>query len=326
MLNEQWFLNHQKILLWFVNTQFGKRFFCIDGKKSSVGKNKIIKILPNAIFWKGKKKNQLIAEFRVHTKYAKRIYYALLPLWKLLHFWDMFWYPRFNFGFDSTGDLFPAAGANSPVDGYVARDIRGTGSETFSTIRTSAGNFSNETDAFQTIPFLESSTTTNEFDALYRDIICWDTSSIGGGNTVDTATASLATEAPIAKTNGLGEPDIYCVGATPASTSDLVDADYGQVQFTSFANITYANWSAVDGTYNDFTLNADGRANISLTGISRFGFILSWDLTGTFGGTWASNVSSYFKHSYADTAGTSVDPKLVVTYTLSSSSLLNKIW
>src|SRR3990167_5137978 len=88
LFSKEWFLKHQKILLWFVNTWIGRKILCINGSKSLVGKNKIIYIEPNAIWWKGKKKREVVAEFRTHDKFGKRLYYAFKPIWYLIHYWD----------------------------------------------------------------------------------------------------------------------------------------------------------------------------------------------------------------------------------------------
>ena len=171
MFNSQWFLKHQKTLLLFANSFIGRYVLCL--KTSSVGKNKIIKILPNSITWKGKKKNEYVTEFRTHDKFGKRIFYAFKPIWYLFHLWDMVWYPNFNLGFD-TATFYPAAGAASPVDGVVAR--HGI-DEAFATIRAGAGTISSATDADAQASRLTASATTNQYSLLRRGIFLFDTSS-----------------------------------------------------------------------------------------------------------------------------------------------------
>lgn len=315
MFDKQWFLKCQKNLLWVLNTPIVRLWFRwvlrVNGGHSNVGRRKIIGILPNAIFWKGQKKNQIVAEFRTHNKFSKRLYYVFKPLWYLFHTWDTFfannWKPQWNLGFDTTGDLFPAAGANSPVDGEVSR---GPASETFTTIRDGAGTVFSNIHERNTTPILIASTTTDQFTLLGRNIYCWDTSAIGGGKTIDSVVLSIDSSA---KSTGLGSPDHDIVSATPASNSTLAAADYGQLGASAFATIVNASW--VTTGYNDHTLNQAGRDNINATGISRYGSRLSWDTSGTFGGTWSSGLNSYFDSTFADTVGTADDPKLVVTYT-----------
>src|SRR3990167_7802981 len=140
MFNEYWFTKHQQILLFFLNTPllrvWFRWFLCIEYKEP------IDVILPNSISWKNKGK--ITTEFRSHNKYAKRLYVGLYPLWWLCHQWDIAFYPRFNLGFDTLGPVQPVAGDNSPIDGYV---YRSGVDETFSSIRSGAGNGNNTTDA-----------------------------------------------------------------------------------------------------------------------------------------------------------------------------------
>ena len=73
-----------------------------------------------------------------------------------------------------------------------------------------------------------------------------------------------------------------------------------------------------NAAYNDFTLDATGRDNISLISISKFGLRFNWDTDNNFTGVWASGAASSWESSFADTAGTPEtvnDPKLVVTFT-----------
>lgn len=204
-----------------------------------------------------------------------------------------------------TVTFYPAAGANSPVDGWVRRE--GT-NETFSTIRSGAGTGFDYTDADVE---LSAGSTSNRFNWLYRQIICFDTSSIPTEALITSATLSIY---GVGKANVLGSPDLHVTGATPNSTSTLINSDYNQTQNTSFGNITFAAFAA--GVYNDITLNASGIANISKTGVSKFALKMSWDVLGSYTGTWISGGNSYFDFRSADQAGTSQDPKLEVTYTI----------
>lgn len=308
LFDNRWFFRNQGKLLAFSNTLIGRYFLRIHGKHSSVGDNKIIYISPNSITWK--KNHKFVTEFRSNEKFARRIYFGLYPVWKTFHEWDMKianpFMPSWNLGFDTTGDLFPAAGANSPVDGYVGR--AGAIDETLATIRAGAGNNSDETPETLSV-YIEASATTNQFDNLFRSIVCFDTSSITDGTTINAAVLSVWGST---KSNGLGSPDLHAVASTPAATNALADSDYANVGTTSFGSVAYASFSTV--AYNDITLDSNGRNNISATGVSKFGFRNSWDQSGTFGGVWASNANSNLVPFSADKAGTTNDPKLVVTF------------
>ena len=172
VFDQTWFKKHQKLLLLLANTRLGRWILCINGNRSSVGKNKIIAILPNAIFWeKGK---SYVAEFRTHDKFSKRIYYAFRPLWYLFHLWDFIWYPKFNWGFD-TLTTYPAAGAAAPVDGYVERN---SVDESFATIRAGAGNASDATNATLSGGRLVATAISNQYSSLLRSIYVFDTSAL----------------------------------------------------------------------------------------------------------------------------------------------------
>jgi hypothetical protein len=82
--------------------------------------------------------------------------------------------------------------------------------------------------------------------------------------------------------------------------------------------ITYANWST--SAYNDFTFNATGIGNVSKTGFSKFGVRNpNYDVANT-PPTWSSGVTSHMQCYFSDEAGTTSDPKLVVTYSLGGSA------
>lgn len=311
MLNIDWFLKHQKILLWFINTPIIQVWFRwilrINGKRSSVGKNKIVGILPNAIFWKGKGK-KVVAEFRTHDKFAKRLYYSFLLLWKLCHTWDTLFanifQPAWNLGFD-TITCYPAAGANNPADGYVGRD--GV-DNVWNDIRGGAGTGAGPSLAYDAVG-LVCSATTNQFSALYRSIYNFDTSAIAGG-TVSAATFSVY---GYTKQDGIsGTPLYHSCSNTQTDTSTVVSGDYQLFGSTSFGSVTYANYSTT--AYNDISLDANGIANVSTSGISKFGARTSWDINNS-APTWVSNGDSRLQSYTADQTGTANDPKLVVTYT-----------
>lgn len=305
MFNKEWFLKHQKILLWFANTFIGKRVLRHD-------LDKVDAILPNAVFTREGKK--ITAEFRTHNKYSKRLYYAFKPLWHLFHLWDMAWYPKCNLGFDSLTKYPDANPESTSVDGHVRRSVA---SETFGTIRAGAGTNSSDTETEATIARLVASSTSNQYSQMRRAIFLFDTSALTAEATISAATLSLYGSA---KSNGLGSPTLDIVSSTPVSSTALVNADYAQLGTTVFSDIAYASFST--SAYNDMALNASGLAAISKTSISKFGTRIGWDTDNSFGGVWASTADTYFQAYFADQAGTTNDPKLVVTYTLPSLGVI----
>lgn len=206
----------------------------------------------------------------------------------------------------------PASGANDPLDGWVG--FSGA-SRTFSSIiGETNGTDPNVINTSGTPFYLESSTTTNQFDNLYRGFFIFDTSSIPSDAIITSAKISLY---GVNKGNGLGSPDLHITSSNPASNSNLVNADFDNIGSTSFGNISYDSFSTTG--WNDITLNASGLANINKgTGArSKFALLSSWDINGSFTGTWASNVSSFFSIYMSDNG--SNKPTLEVTFTVPST-------
>jgi hypothetical protein len=315
VFSKDWFALHQKKLLWFANTSVGRYVLRVHGKRSSVGKNKIVKILPNAITWSlSEKEGVLTTEFRTHDKFGKRLYYTFKPFWYLMHFFDwvlldrFVWANKYSFGFATLGPVYPSAGEVAPVDGFALR----TGDETFSTIRGGAGNdWSSTVGAANRFVALVASATSNQYSQLRRGIFLFDTSPLTASAIISAATASWAGSG---QASGLGTDTLEVVSSAPGSDSALAAADYTTLGTTSFASLAYASYNSAG--YNDLALNASGLANISKTANSKFGLSLGWDRANSFGGAWSSGLQTQFSGDYADTAGTTTDPKLVVTYTI----------
>lgn len=311
LFDRQWFQKHQNKLLLFANTSIGRKILCIDGDKSEVGKNRILKIEPNAITWG--EGNCYKTEFRATAKFSKRIYYAFKPVWSLAHIWDTefanFYLPDFNLGFDTLTQYPGTISATNPADGFVRRE--GV-SESFATIRAGAGNGAYPDNLINVVS-LEASDVTDEYNTLGRIILCFDTSTLTTYAHVTGTTVSLYGWGT-AKSDALGTADLHIGSATPASTSNLVNADYNSVGTTSFGSIAYADYTT---DYNVVTLNASGIANLVKTGISSYSAQLSWDINNDATGlVWASELVSRFYSYGSEQTGTANDPKLVVTYHL----------
>jgi len=208
------------------------------------------------------------------------------------------------------------------VDGRARRYV--AAGEIFSTIRTSAGTDFQD-NAFNDIQvqLLAHSSTSGSYVLMGRAFVLFDTSSIKSGATITSAILSLLAS-NLSSTNGLGSPDTHIVSSTPASNTTLAASDYGQIGSVSFGSLTWA--SIVDNVYNDFTLNASGINNISLIGISKFAVRNSWDINNSFTGTWVADGNTNRVFQAAESAGTSQDPKLVVTYTVPANPKQDVIW
>lgn len=148
---------------------------------------------------------------------------------------------------------------------------------------------------------------------LGRVFFLFDTSSIDSGDTVSDAVVSL-----YGNSFAYGDPSVTTceiVASNPASNTDIVAGDFDAFSYTSFASIAFASMS--QSAYNDFTLNASGVANVTKAGISKFGGLTGLDLNVT---SMTSGHDNIFAFKEAESAGTSTDPKLVVTHTAGGGS------
>jgi hypothetical protein len=309
--NKEWFNKHQKKLFWLLNTPgicvWFRWVLCIDSKEI------INRIEPNA-YWFGARRRgdgtEVRADFRTHWKYSKRLYYAFKPLWWSMHVWDLLvdgLVPQLSFGFDTLTAFPDPDPETTTVDGRVLRQVV---SESFSTIRAGAGTLAEPSSATPRVGIFASGTV-DEYTNLERYIALFDTSSIDDANTISAATFSLM---GFAKGETITGQSVGVVASTPASNTDLVAADYSQLGITRFAgDLTIASFSITG--YNDFAFNASGLAAISKTGITKLGVCVSCDLDNT-APTWVSTGNARANFRSADQAGTTEDPKLVITHAL----------
>src|SRR3990167_3535380 len=296
VFSKEWFIKHQRKLLWLANTSFGRWLLRIH---NDCPKDKrIVKLLPNCYTW-ANEDGTVTTDFRTHNRICQRLYYGLKPLWHILHFWDWLvadkWILELSFGFD-TLTTYPAAGANSPCDGWVRR----TGvSEIFSTIRTGVGSDVSVVQTSGIFLQLISSVTSNQYETIRRGIF-----SLYGVNKANTLNLTD------------GHASLTLSAVSPASTSTLAASDYNIANWgsTRFAtDFSYAAYSIT--AYNDMALNASGLAAIDKAGITKLGTRLAVDFdNGT--PNWVSSQGTSYYAYFADQTGVSQDPKLVVNYVL----------
>jgi len=307
MFNPKWFIKHQKILLWVANTLIGRYILCINGNRSSVGKYKITKILPNALFWTAGRYKK--AEFRTHNKFSKRLFYVFYPIWWLIHQWDMLFannfQPAWNLGFD-TLTVYPDANVESTsVDGYIKIDAQATWAGVHDATSASGGARPNAAlDQFARASIIGGTY------YISRGFFLFDTSALPTGPNISSAVLSIYDSNN--DTRNADTTAVHIVASTPASNTDLVDEDFDQVGSTSFASIALSSWVNT-GAYNAFTLNASGISAISDSGISKYGARIARDLDNS-----APTGDNLTQCNFADQTGTTSDPKLVVTYTEAS--------
>jgi hypothetical protein len=309
VFGKNWFKRNQRKLLWLLNTPIIRIWFRwvmrIDCKET------INEITPSSYTFGGKyidsETIELKTDFRSHDKYSKRLYFAFKPFWYLVHFWDVTFANRIsqqlNFGFD-TLTVYPAAGANSPVDGMIYYE-----NASYTTCHDAAtGDAADVTD----IEIIGMNSDVGATYFIRRIISCFDTSPLTSGATISAAVLSLYYNSDKATANTT-QADQQIVAATPAATNNLAASDYSQLGTTVFATQAVSGISVAQ--YYDFTLDANGIANISKTGISKFGVRARGDIESS-----TPSAGNYVSWKSSDNAGTSTDPKLVVTYTASINS------
>lgn len=219
-------------------------------------------------------------------------------------------YPVFT---DTVSTFYPDADVESTsVDGWVARNPGGTG-ESWATIIAGAGVVNNDAVTIgRGMSFSSNGLLLNNYGTNQRGILLFDTSSIPDADIISDATLSKYGESK--QDNLAASPDVNVYGSTPASSTAIAAADYGQTQNTAFSTaVGYSSFSTTG--YNDFVLNATGLAAVSATGISKFSSKnANYDVAATQP-PWATpNTNSAMNIYNAEQTGTDKDPKLVVTY------------
>jgi hypothetical protein len=325
--DKNWFEKHQRPLLKLANTSKYFRWQMgiqdCDYDKSL----RIAKIAPNhvtyvdPIYSKLRKLPEQIVlktDFRTHPKYSKRVYNSLKPVWWAMHAWDKpidVLAPKLSFGFDTLTSYPDPDPGTTTCDGYARRFDTET---IWSDVVTGAGNGAgNNTDPQSVCEINSAFGATDMWTDNWRSFFLFDTSALTSGATISAAVLSIFGNSKQDQLAITPNVDVYT--STPASNTAIVSSDYSNVGSTSQtgAPISYASWST--SAYNDFTFSATGRGNVSKTGISKFATRnANYDVANS-APTWSTNKNSRLRGNTADQTGTSQDPKLVVTYTVSTA-------
>lgn len=191
------------------------------------------------------------------------------------------------------------------VDGRVGRVFNGT----WSSVRNGVGTFAEDSANSIPAPLFDTGAAQDVWGGLQRGILVFDTSDLPDDTEINNATLSLRGSAKIDNLNIL--PNINIYSAAPASGNELIAADYGTLGTTPFSDtpITYEKW--ITNGYNDFPLNAAGKANISKAGLSYFGVRNANYDVANIEPTWSSNTNSSLSFT-AREAGIGGAPKLVI--------------
>jgi hypothetical protein len=308
VFGSRWFKRYQKWLVLFANTLLGRFILGLP-----VTMARVKSITPESC---AMSRDNVHYQAYVYAgkQYANRLYYALKPLWRILHAIDSInarcgW--QLNFGFDTLNVYSPASG-----DSACGFTWRTAVNETFATIIGAAGTAGMNNNLPEA--YLRGSTTSAQYQTLSRGIMTFKTGALYTGLSPQPKTASSITVTAIdlklrghGKNNGLGAPSLAIVASTPASNTAVATGDHVLLGSTLYATaVAYADF-AVD-SYNTIALNATAIAALDLSATHfKVGMMLEWDRAGSFGGTWASGADS----SFVVDNGADEYPYVVVTYT-----------
>jgi hypothetical protein len=203
------------------------------------------------------------------------------------------------------------------VDGYIRG---GGGGDSWATAHWATSNTNaNDTATTMTLGVYNSADSTF---FIYRAFCLFSTTALGSAATITNAVFSLK-PTTVYNLDNDGDDLFAAVSTTPSSNTAITGADYTQCgdaetnPTLGSGTVDISTLSA--GTYFDLTLNATGQGWVSKTGVTKLGVRERHDYGNSPPVTDTYNISDV---SSADAAGTSSDPKLVVTYTPPPAGLL----
>ena len=205
---------------------------------------------------------------------------------------------------------------STTVDGTAYKGVGGAG-DTFANIRAADGSGRQDDSAVDDMGRLLSTGTTDRYGGLHRQFLLFDTSALGDGDTIDSGTMTLTSDATAI--DNFGDDTVMTnTGSGPASNTTIAASDYqtmvgaveqasNRIDVGAFANSTHV-----------YTLNAAGITTVTAArdGVSKFGGRVSSDQDNSEP-TWTSDGQSTPRYYAAETSGTSSDPKLTVVHTAS---------
>ena len=274
--------------------------------------------LKDFLIWDSDKKRQsLEGKQPLEVEYEK--IGSIYKLTKIIpkSFLDTALYPVYT---DTTSTFFPDPNVETTsVDGWVETD---RANETWTAMIDHTGTGANDIDASATqAVFTVGGATSPNWNRIRFSVTIFDTSSIPDTDTIDSATHS----GYCPSTDDVPDYGVAMVSFRPATASStaLASADYqASKQGTLTSATTIDIGSVTVNAYNDFTLNAAGLTGISKTGVTKLGFTTDKHQGGAdTPPTWQSGEGfNAAGMSYAETADTTQDPKLVVVHSAAASN------
>ena len=213
----------------------------------------------------------------------------------------------FEYGTVST--FYPDASVETTsVDGEAGR----TGvDQTWTDIRTGAGNSSDDSSATGRVDIHTHAITNPNWADFRRFFTLFDTSSLDDGTIISAAVEEFVVTSRI---NNFTD-SLSLITTTPASNTAVVNADYSQVGTTKQAtDLTVAGLTVDSATYNTFTLNTPNDGKVSKTSITRFGIRSTFDNDNTPPAWVADNYTEVVIATAEEVLAGDKRPRLVVTH------------
>jgi hypothetical protein len=212
-----------------------------------------------------------------------------------------------------TMELYPV------YDGYMARAVA---NQTVVQISTGAGTASAFTGASGISGFYTvASTAVNNFSEERKSAFTFDLTTIPLDAEI---TGVYLRVVPSAKTVTLGTPDIAVVNFLPDNKLAYATSDYNK--FNSTLLSAYVPSAEIVAGYEKIIpLNSVGIQLINSSRISRYvslGIVTNWDINQVADYTlWGTARSAIYTFYYSEQTDTINDPKLIITYTIPSTSI-----
>jgi hypothetical protein len=202
----------------------------------------------------------------------------------------------------------------STVDGIV----KGSSQGTWATLIGGVANYVDDSGTSGDL-LVQATTTSNVYEQYRHMFFGFDTSSIGAGQQIDSATLRLNFDNQRVTTSMGLSSQIYT--SSPASNTSLAIGDYmafGSTPLTDAARDM--NSESFDRTNITQTLNADGRAAINMESVTNLGIgVTAAHESGS--PTWSSGAAAKINIFTAETTGTANDPLLTVTHSAAGPAI-----
>lgn len=199
------------------------------------------------------------------------------------------------------------------VDGYTSNTTANT---SYSGLRDTEGTAVDITNPYPSAPALYTAATTdtNLFNSKRTQIYSFNISSVGIPPDAIIYSVKFYGSFTSTHAKGLGTPTYGITGGTLATNTTIVAGDHNGFTDTVYSD-TYRTYAECYGVNNlSWPFNMDG-----ISAIDKDGFLVlylrdSWDISGTFGGSWAANAQTRIQSIPMENDGTAIDPHLEISY------------